>query len=197
MKNTVILSVGAGGTFDAASVQIGNPPYIVAENKIVTFYTGIDGSTVSTIGAAMCPSRSDYDLLDTGSKLVGTYEKPVKLWLKKLGKVLALGTGAPDDVAVFMPSYVYNKKLKKFMVYYFGDTGPGTYTICMASGPEPDALVKASSSIISAPAGGAFSTNYLSVLFDKEENLYKLYYIVLIGGVYNTYVATSKNGYDW
>jgi len=201
MQNLNIIPVSVTvGAIDDIDAIMGYPPYIIAEGKLVAFYTA--NSTVGgfSIAVATCPTRTDYPLLDVDSKSVGTYQKSPKNQFNKEGAVILKG-GILDVTAVYFPAPVYNAKEKKFMVYYLG-LAAGLYNVCLATGPSYDGLAKYTRSgvqveVVTEPAGSVISLVPPIAIFDKEENLYKLYYTCNVGGLDSTYVATSKNGYDF
>ena len=182
----------------------GNPPFIVAEGNMVAFYTAMGTTIPFSIAVAVCPTRTDYPLLDVDSKSVGTYEKPQKNFFVKKGVAILPGD-VPDATAVFYPSALYNPKDKKFYVYYIGIDAGAVYNICLASGYSYDALVKHTASgvvtkIITNPAGWTISqllgTPY--AYYDKEENIIKLYVTYQKAGpIYTTFLHTSRNGSDF
>lgn len=202
MQNLNIIPVSATvGAIDDIDVLMGYPPYIIAEGKMVAFYTA--NSTVGgfSIAVATCPTRTDYPLLDVDSKSVGTYQKSPKNQFNKDGAVIVKG-GILDTVSAKYPAAIYNAREKKFMVYYIGEQPGGTYHILLATGPSYDALAKHTLSgvqveVVTEPAGSTISLVPPIALFDKEENLYKLYYTCVVGGLDSVYLATSKNGYDF
>lgn len=204
MQNSIILPLGTvpPGIDDLYAIM-GLPPFIIAEGNMVAFYTALGTTTSNSIAVAVCPTRTDYPLLDSGSKAVGTYEKPQKNFFVKKG-IAILGGDAPDVNGVIYPSAVYNPKDKKFYVYYVGTDVGGAFNICLASGYSYDSLVKHTVSgvvtkIIANPGGGWLVSQVepIYAYFDKEENLIKLYYHCTNAGQYRVYVATSRNGSDF
>lgn len=204
MQNLIILPLGTvpPGVDDLYNTM-GYPPFIIAEGNMVAFYTASGTTTANTIAVAVCPTRTDYPLLDSGSKVVGTYEKPQKNFFVKKG-VAITGGDAPDANAMSYPTPLYNPKDKKFYVYYIGTDVGATYNICLASGYSYDSLVKHADSgvvtkIISNPgAGWTVALAPIYAYFDKEENIVKLYYVCTAAGpIYRTYLATSRNGSDF
>jgi hypothetical protein len=201
MQNLNIIPVSATvGDIDDGYASIGCPPYIIAEGQMVAYYGAFStGATTYSIALATCPVRT-YPSLDVDSKSVGTYQKSPMNQFQKKGIVIAKG-GVPDLLGCILPTAVYNTKEKKFMVYYIGVSVGPVYKICLATGTNCDNLVKYSGNpIITAPAGSnLYNVASPMVVFDKEENLYKIYYnaITTVGSLVSSYVATSKGGYDF
>jgi hypothetical protein len=206
MQNLIILPLGTlPPGVDDLYTSLGYPPFIIAEGNMVAFYMASGTTTGNTIAVAVCPTRTDYPLLDTASKAVGTYEKPQKNFFIKKG-VAITGGDAPDVAGMLYPTALYNPKDKKFYVYYVGQDAGGAYNICLASGYSYDSLVKHTVSgvvtkIIENPGAGwtvAAAVSVIYAYFDKEENLIKLYYVCEAAGpIYRTYLATSRNGSDF
>jgi len=205
MQNLNIIPIGASHEIDDEEAKIGSPPYIIAEGLMVAYYAAKEtASAVYSIAAAVCPTRTDYPLLDADSKSLGTYQKSPKNQFAKKGVVISPG-GAADLNGAFCPTAIYNVKEKKFIVYYIGKiTATSVYSLCLASGRGYNELVKnipggVVTAIVTPPAGSTLQLVQPQVMFDKEENLYKLYYtcIVTASSLVSTYLATSKNGYDF
>jgi hypothetical protein len=206
MQNLVLLPNGAVPPgIDDLATTIGTPPFIIAEGNMVAYYTALGTTIPTSIAVAVCPTRTDYPLLDADSKSVGTYEKPGKNFFVKKG-VAIVGGDAIDLVGTIYPTAVYHPKFKKFFVYYIGVVAGPAYNICVASGYSYNELQKHTVSgvvtkVITDPGagwtvfGGIFP---LYAYYDKEENLIKLYYTcVAAGPIYQAYLATSRNGYDF
>jgi len=192
--------------FEDLSVFVGKPPFIVAEGLQVAYYAAQgSGAVPYSIRVATSPARSDYSTLDVESKSVGTYRKSPRNQFTKKGAVILRGSAAPDiDFAgVFYPAAVYNTKEKKFMVYYLGQNG-GVYSICLASGKEYNNLTKWGSvagkatAVVAPLAGNAVNISPIYVEYNKEEDLYKLWYECVAGGVvFSSWLSTSKDGYNF
>jgi len=203
MLNLNIIPLGIGEPDDLAAV-VGHPAYIIAEGLMVTYYSAVGTVAGTNIAVGICPVRSDYSLLDADSKSVGTYQKSPKNQFSKKGSVILKGAGGTVDASgVFYPTAVYNSKEKKFMVYYLGLNAGGVYRICIATGKEYNSLTKytvsgATAGVVIAPAGKTIALAQPYVQFDKEENLYKLWYSCNTGGgTPATWLSTSKDGYDF
>ena len=203
MQNLNIIPNGLAA-LDDTYATIGSPPYIVAEGKLIAYYTavGSGSGTTYTVAAASCPVGGP--ILDVDSKSVGTYQKNPRNQFQKAGNVIVPSAGI-DVGGCYYPSAVYNAKEKKFMVYYIGEGGGAVLSIAMAIGKDFSSLAKhataggATIAIITPPAGVVIYLLPLQVLFDKEENLYKLYYYgqFFPGPLTRSYLATSKNGIDF
>lgn len=195
-------------TFENLSVFIGKPPFIVAEGLQVAYYAAQgSGAVPYSIRVSTCPVRSDYLTLDVESKSVGTYRKPPRNNFNKKGAVILRGSDGIDiDFAgVFYPAAVYNTKEKKFMVYYLGQRG-GLYSICLASGKEYNNLTKWGSvagkatAVVANPAGWVVTMSPIYAEYNKEEDLYKLWYECVDspgGTVFSSWLSTSRDGYNF
>jgi hypothetical protein len=203
MQNTNIIPVGAAHEIDDLEAIIGHPQYIIAEGNLVAYYSAKENAgTVYSIGVAVCPTRTDYPLLDVDSKSVGTYQKSPKNQFMKKGTVISPG-GTSDLNGATLPTAVYDPRTKKFFVYYIGKITVGpVYNICLASGYSYDSLTKYDKviDVSTIPTASSLGLVQPQVVFDKEENLFKLYYVCFVTAsptLISTYVATSKNGYDF
>ncbi len=201
MKNTNILPLSAATYEDQHIYWVDRP--IVVEGIKYIFY-GANGSVAgNNIAVASMPVNSPSITLDADDKGSGTYQQTPRNMFVKKGSVIPKGGAlAIDDDGAMYPSAVWDPKQKRFLVYYLGyDSLAPLYSICVAFGLSYNTLVKyypggTTTAIITPPAGYVVSAYELKAEYNKEENLFKLWYSMETspGGAVSRWLATSRDG---
>jgi len=205
MQNLNVLPVSTTvGDIDDLMAVFSNPPYIVAEGLLVAYYGALSSVTGYSIAVGIYPERGYDSLTNDDNITVNIYRKSTKNQFQKKGTVILPGAhGEVDHIIVSNPTAVYNAKEKKFMVYYLATAESTVTTICLATGSVFNQLNKygtvsgIATPVISAPGATTITAAELKVIYNKEENLYKVYYQVTSGATRSMHVSTSVNGYNF
>lgn len=200
MQNINIIPLGPG-TYDDAYVYWVDKPIIAEKTKLV-FYGGYGSVSGYNIAVATIPVTSPFFAMDAEAKDVSTHQSSPRNQLVKQGSVIPHGGGGTiDSNMAGYPAAVYDFKRKRYLVYYLGLNGGGVYAICLAYGTRYNDLTKynvgGTTTEIITP-GGAYDVSAIApeAEYDKEENLFKLWYTLQtkVGGYTSRWLATSVDG---
>lgn len=180
-QRSVCAAVLAGTTGSYDAVGIDHPSVIYNQDllKFQAWYRATDASKVARIGYAESTNGVS--------------------WTKNSAAVLNPGaSGAWDAKALAFPSVVY--KDGAYVMYYHGQDSSNKLRIGRATSPDGKVWTKDATFVMEATATTTWEAKAVSspsVLFDADENLWKMWYTGSDGTTLRTGYASSADGKVW